>query len=57
MQRKRETENIMGDPSKTIPEFGKTIRDAHFLLDPTSVHVNHGSWGSQPKQVFDERIR
>ena len=36
--------------------FGRPMRDAHFLFDPTYVPLNHGSFGTYPKCVRD-RLR
>ena len=31
--------------------FGRTIREKHFLFDPTYTNLNHGSFGAHPKFV------
>lgn len=37
--------------------FGHCIRDAHFLMAPGFVNLNHGSFGCVPKLVANEQQR
>ena len=45
------------DGPTPLPTFGRLMRNGEFLLDPSSIHINHGSWGSAPKRVFEARVR
>jgi hypothetical protein len=37
--------------------FGHNVRDAHFLMAPGLVNLNHGSFGCVPKYVAAEQLR
>lgn len=36
--------------------FGESIRSQKFMLDPSMSHLNHGSFGTVPKDIFARQI-
>jgi len=44
------------DPTVSPPQFGKPLRSL-FLLEDGPAFTNHGSYGTVPREVMEERVR
>jgi hypothetical protein len=49
--------NAVNNLSKNVVSPYDGIKAKHFLLDADYINLNHGSFGTVPRIVFDEQVR